>query len=151
MKNVFDKEVSNELIERINKLNEQSQPKWGKMSADQMLAHCNVAYEFVFDNKHHPKPKGLKKLILKTFVKKFVTGEKPYKENIRTAPEFLISDKKNFDTEKTRLTTHVAKVQELGEDFFDNKESHSFGKLTKTEWSNMFYKHLDHHLRQFEV
>lgn len=150
MKNVFDKEVSNELIERINKLNEQSQPKWGKMSADQMLAHCNVAYEFVFDKKH-PKPKGLKKLILKTFVKKFVVGEKSYKENIRTAPEFLISDKKNFDTEKTRLTTYIAKVQELGEDFFDNKESHSFGKLTKTEWSNMFYKHLDHHLRQFEV
>ena len=34
---------------------------------------------------------------------------------------------------------------------FDNRESHSFGKLSKTEWSNMFYKHLDHHLTQFGV
>jgi len=25
------------------------------------------------------------------------------------------------------------------------------GKLTAVEWSNMLYKHLDHHLRQFGV
>jgi hypothetical protein len=29
------------------------------------------------------------------------------------------------------------------------KEPLSFGALTKTEWSNMLYKHLDHHLTQF--
>jgi len=27
--------------------------------------------------------------------------------------------------------------------------SHSFGPLSKTEWNNMFYKHLNHHLTQF--
>ena len=34
---------------------------------------------------------------------------------------------------------------------FEGKESNSFGPLTKGEWNNMFYKHLDHHLSQFGV
>ena len=150
MKNIFEKNISNEVIERINRLTPESKPQWGKMSADQMLAHCNVTYEFVFDNKHK-KPSGFKKLMLKTFVKNAVVSEKPYKKNGRTAPEFLIKDEKNYETEKNRLIAYITKTQELGDNYFENKESHSFGKLTKTEWSNMFYKHLDHHLNQFGV
>ena len=150
MKNIFEKNISNEVIERINRLTPESKPQWGKMSADQMLAHCNVTYEFVFDNKHK-KPSGFKKLMLKTFVKNAVVSEKPYKKNGPTAPEFLIKNEKNFETEKNRLIVYITKTQELGDNYFDNKESHSFGKLTKTEWSNMFYKHLDHHLNQFGV
>ena len=41
--------------------------------------------------------------------------------------------------------------QELGVSYFENKESHSFGRLTIKEWNNMFYKHLEHHLTQFGV
>tara|TARA_R110002049_G_scaffold186578_1_gene354831 strand:+ start:835 stop:1287 length:453 start_codon:yes stop_codon:yes gene_type:complete len=150
MKNIFDKNVSEEIINRINSLNSNSERKWGKMTVDQMLAHCNVTYELVYDNKH-PKPKGFKKWMLKTFVKNIVVNEKPYKKNSRTAPEFLIASEKDFKIEKDRLNAYITKTQELGSDNFDNKESHSFGNLTKTEWNNMFYKHLDHHLNQFGV
>lgn len=150
MKNIFEKHISDEVIERINQLTLESKPKWGEMSVDQMLAHCCVTYEFIFENSH-PKPNGFKKWMLKTFVKNAVVSEKPYKKNDRTAPEFIIKDKKNFESEKNRLIAYITKVQGLGEAFFDNKESHSFGKLTKTEWNNMFYKHLDHHLTQFGV
>ena len=41
--------------------------------------------------------------MLKTFVKNAVVSEKPYKKNGRTAPEFLIKEEKNFETEKNRL------------------------------------------------
>ncbi len=150
MKNIFDKTVSEEVIERINKLTPSTAPNWGKMSVDQMLAHCNVTYELVYDN-IHPKPKGFTKWMLKTFVKNTVVNEKPYKKNSRTAAVFLIQDKKDFATEKKRLEDYIVKTQELGATHFDNKESHSFGNLTKTEWNNMFYKHLDHHLTQFGV
>ena len=150
MKNIFDKIVSEEVIERINFLNINSKPKWGKMTVDQMLAHCNVTYEFEYENKHS-KPKGFKKWMLKTFVKNIVVSEKPYKRNGRTAPEFLITNEKDFLKEKERLSSYIVKTQELGSSYFDNKENHSFGKLTKTEWNNLFYKHLDHHLTQFGV
>jgi len=89
--------------------------------------------------------------MLKLFVKKIVVGEKPYPKNGRTAPEFLITSEKEFEKEKNRIIKYLKKTQELGEVHFDNKASHSFGKLTKTEWNNMFYKHLDHHLTQFGV
>ena len=148
--NLFKKEVSAEIIQRINKLTPQTQQKWGKMSVSQMLAHCNVTYEMVYEDKH-PKPNAFVKLILKLMVKNKVVNETPYGQNGRTAPQFIINDDKNFEVEKNRLIQYIQKTQELGENAFDNKESHSFGALTKTEWNNMFYKHLDHHLSQFGV
>ena len=150
MKNIFDQSDTIELINRINKLTRASKPNWGKMAVAQMLAHCNVTYELVYETKHK-NPKGLKKWLLKTFVKNIVVSEKPYKKNSRTAPEFLITSDKDFDIEKNRLIAYIQKTQELGETYFDNKESHSFGRLTKSEWNNMFYKHLNHHLTQFGV
>jgi hypothetical protein len=148
--NIFDKTVSENLIQRINLLNTNTQPKWGKMNVPQMLAHCNVTYEMAYENKH-PKPNILMKAILKLFVKKVVTSETPYKHNSRTAPAFLIKDSRDFEKEKSRLINYINKTQQLGEAAFSNKESHSFGTLNKTEWNNMFYKHLNHHLTQFGV
>ena len=84
-------------------------------------------------------------------MKNIVVSEKPYTKNGRTAPVFLIKGEKNFETEKNRLIDYIKKTQELGETHFDNKASHSFGNLSKSEWNNMFYKHLDHHLNQFGV
>jgi hypothetical protein len=150
MKNIFNQAVSTEIVTRINQLKADSQPKWGKMAVGQMMAHCNVTYEFVYDG-IHKKPNAFKKFILKAFVKNIVVSEKPYKHNSQTAPEFIIKDTKNFESEKNRLINYINKTQQLGETHFDGLESHSFGPLNKTEWNNMFYKHLDHHLNQFGV
>lgn len=121
------------------------------MSVAQMLAHCCVSYELVYEEGKHPKPNAVMKFIIKLMAKGTVVGETPYKKSLRTAPAFIITDEKNFEAEKTRLIQFIFKTQELGENYFDGKESHSFGVLTKAEWNNMFYKHLDHHLRQFGV
>lgn len=150
MKNVFDQHDTAEFISRIEQLTPSSKPNWGKMNVGKMLAHCNVAYEMVYED-IHPKPNALKKLILKLFVKKIVVGEKLYKKNGQTAPEFIIKDSRKFELEKKRLIDYINKTQQLGENHFDGKESHSFGVLTKQEWSNMLSKHLDHHLSQFGV
>lgn len=150
MKSIYNQNDTQELISRINSLNNSSQPLWGKMNISQMLAHCNVTYEMAFEDKH-PKPKGFMKFILKYFVRNMVVNEKPYKKSSQTAPAFIITDERVFETEKNRLIQYIIKTQELGESYFDGKESISFGILNKTEWNNMFYKHLDHHLSQFGV
>jgi hypothetical protein len=147
---IFCKAVSREVINRIEKLSSQTQPVWGKMNVAQMLAHCCVSYEYIYENKYKP-PGFLMKLILKNMVKKIVVNESPYKRNNRTAPDFLITDERDFEIEKERLIAYILKTQELGKSYFKGKESHSFGKLSCTEWNNMFYKHLDHHLTQFGV
>jgi hypothetical protein len=150
MKNIFDLNETNAIIERINKLDAYAKPQWGKMSVDQMLAHCNVTYEMIYDTKY-PKPNAFKRWMLKSIVKPYVVSDKPYRKNSRTAPEFVIADSKNFVEERARLIDYLKKTQNFGEAYFDNKPSHSFGELTTKEWNNLFYKHLDHHLRQFGV
>ncbi len=146
--NIFTRDVSDNLIQRINQLKPTAPPNWGKMNVAQMLAHCNVTYEMTYED-NHPKPNFLMKFILKTFVKNIVTSEKPYKRNSKTAPAFLIKESKDFEVEKKRLINYINHTEQLGEAHFENKKSHSFGSLNKNEWNNMFYKHLDHHLTQF--
>lgn len=150
MQNIFQRSDCDQFIDRINKLNSDSQGIWGKMTVDQMLAHCNVSYEMVYED-IHPKPNGFMKFILKLLVKKKVVNEVAYPRNNQTAPQFIIKGNRNFQVEKDRLINYIYKTQELGEKEFEAKESHSFGALSSKEWNNMFAKHLDHHLSQFGV
>jgi len=130
--NLFDIHESQKTIERINNLTPETQKLWGKMNVAQMMAHCCVAYELVYTNKV-PKPKGLKKFLIKLLAKNAVVGPSPYKRNGRTSPIFIISDQREFDSEKQRLINFLQKTQELGATHFEGKESHSFGPLTAKE------------------
>lgn len=150
MENIFDPQVLNSYKARLEKLRPDSAAHWGKMNAAQMLAHCNVTYELVYEDKH-PKPNGLVKLILKWFVKPTVTSEQMYKKNSQTAPAFRISDERIFEKEKERLIQYLDRTAAIGKEAFEGKESHSFGKLTADEWNNMFIKHLEHHFQQFGI
>jgi len=150
MKNIFNIEVAQTIVKRIENLSTTSSPIWGSMSVSQMLAHCSVAYEMVYTNQYS-RPNRLSRWILKTFVKKMVLSEKPYPKNGKTAPQFKIKDEKNFELEKDRLIAFINKTQQFGEAEFEGKRSSSFGSLTASEWSCLFYKHLDHHLTQFGV
>lgn len=147
--NIFDRQVSDDIITRIESLTPESMPHWGKMDVAKMLAHCNVAYETFYEPEKHPKPNFLMGFILRTFVKSKVANDKPLSKNGPTAPHFVIKSEKDFEAEKKRLIDYINKTQQLGEAHFDGRESHSFGPMTKTEYSNMMWKHLDHHLRQF--
>ncbi|HQZ96645.1 MAG TPA: DUF1569 domain-containing protein [Pyrinomonadaceae bacterium] len=149
--NIFAKEVSDGIIERLNKLTPESQRQWGKMDVAKMLAHCSVAYECIYEPDKHPKPGFPMSLVLKYIVAPVVVGDKPAKKNSPTGPQFIIRSDKDFETERARLVAYIVKTQQLGENEFNGKESHSFGVLNKTQWSNMLYKHLDHHLQQFRV
>jgi len=149
MVQIFEEQGKNELIARINQLETNKKAKWGTMNVSQMLAHCNVAFEMVYES-IHPKPGAIKQFILKLFVKPIVVGDKPYQKNGRTAPEFIISSEKEFEKEKKRLIDYINKTYDLGASSFEGKDSHSFGKLSENEWNTMLVKHLDHHLKQFE-
>jgi Protein of unknown function (DUF1569) len=148
--NIFTAPVSDKVITRINDLSNTTQAQWGKMNATQMLAHCNVTFEFAYEEKHK-KPNFFMGFILKNLVKGGLVNEKPYKKSASTAPEFIIKDDRNFDVEKKRLIQYINKTVQLGQNHFEGRESMIFGEMTSTEWNNLFYKHIDHHLTQFGV
>jgi len=148
--NTFDPATTAQLLSRLHALSPTTKPLWGKMSADQMLAHLNVAYDFAY-GKRTSRISFFEKLMLKLFVKKIVTGEKPYAKNSRTAPEFIISNERDFENEKNKLINNIKETEAKGAAYFDGRKNASFGVLTVREWSNLFYKHLNHHFTQFGI
>lgn len=151
MENIFDAKDAQNYIDRINKLTPETPQQWGTMSVDQMLAHCNVAYETIYEPEKHKKPGAIAHFLLKTFVKPKTVNEVPYKQNLPTGPMFKIKGNKDFEEEKRRLIGFIQKTQQLGREAFEGKESHSFGKMSAQEYNNMLAKHLNHHLAQFGV
>jgi hypothetical protein len=151
MQNIFHKTDTDEIIARINRLSPDSKPLWGKMNVAQMLAHCNVMYAYTYEPGQFKKPNFFLRIILKTVVRKYVTSPEPYKQNGRTAPDFIITDERQFEAEKEKLVRNIEKTRALGEAHFEGLENFSFGKMTAKEWNTVFAKHLDHHLRQFGV
>ena len=57
----------------------------------------------------------------------------------------------NNDRKKNRLIEYINRTVQLGQNHFEGRESMIFGEMTSTEWNNLFYKHIDHHLTQFGV
>ncbi|MEO5775457.1 MAG: DUF1569 domain-containing protein [Flavobacterium sp.] len=151
MVDIFNEEGANEFIDRINKLKENMLPFWGKMNSAQMLSHCNMVYVYVFEIDKLRRPNFLKLLWLKLFWKKYMVSEKPYEKNSPTAPEFIIVGYTDFEKEKLELISYIQMTQRLGENYFEGLKNYAFGKLSAKEWSNLFSKHLDHHLKQFGV
>ncbi len=150
MISAFNRDDVDSLKARIHQLTTATRPLWGKMNSSRMLAHCNVTYELVYDPPAK-RPNAVLRFLLKVFVKPAVVNEKPYKRSLRTAPYFVISDEREFDKEQARLLAYMDRTLALGAASFEGRESYSFGALTAQEWSNMFTKHLEHHLAQFGV
>ena len=51
--------------------------------------------------------------------------------------------------EKSELLDTFSTIVELREKGFKAEKHPFFGKMTKEEWARITFKHLDHHLRQF--
>lgn len=148
VQNIFDKDVQHSLVERLNKLNFNTRNQWGKMNAAQMLTHINVMWDLGLTDKYK-RPSAFVRFMLRNLVKDKLINEKPYKKNSRTAPEMIIKHQPNFLEEKQKVLDSLNQVFENGSSFFNQREHPSFGKLSSKEWSNLFYKHIDHHLMQF--
>lgn len=147
MKSLFEETVKNEVEDRIHKLSHNITPAWGKMNASQMFYHCQFPLKVAL-KKEHPALKP--NLLAKLFFKKAMYNDKPWRKNLPTMSKFKAVDEKDFDIEKQTLLKLVNE--------FSNKrtvsEWHShptFGDFTKEQWGKMQYKHLDHHLKQFNV
>jgi len=151
MNSIFTPEGHQDIISRINTLDENTQANWGKMNVEQMLKHCQLPLN-VATEKDTMKVKAgfLKRFIFKSFIKPHMYNDKPWKPNLKTLKEFVITDAQVFATEKEKLTTLVNE--------FANKKDNTnwpthplFGDFTTEQRGKMQYKHLDHHLKQFGV
>ncbi|MEO6882553.1 MAG: DUF1569 domain-containing protein [Bacteroidia bacterium] len=149
MKNLFDKATAQEIQQRIDKLNPASQRQWGKMNVAQMLAHCSVSMETATGQLVIPRI--FIGRVLAPFVKPMMYNDKSYGKNSPTGKEFIITDKRDFEKEKSKLKSLVTQFSEGGAAKCTTQPHSFFGKATSEEWSKGMYKHLDHHLQQFNA
>ena len=147
---LFDRADLDQLIARIDRLDADTQPGWGKMNAAQMLAHNSVAFDISY-GRRSGGGNFITRLMMKWLVRPTVIGDKPYQKNGPTGPAFVVRDDRDFGKEKAELIANLEQVHADGAAYFEGREQEAFGVLTAREWNRMFVKHLDHHLRQFGV
>jgi hypothetical protein len=148
MKTIFDKATRDELIGRINTLNESSTPQWGKMNVYQMLKHCILADEMYLGHKMYERA-FIGRIFGKLALKNLLKDENPMGRNAPTSAAFKIKESSgDVQAEKEKW---IALISAYG-DFLNPGFVHwFFGKMTEEQIGHLVFKHADHHLRQFGV
>jgi hypothetical protein len=144
MKSIFDKTTRDELITRINSLNENSTPMWGKMNVYQMLMHCTLWEEMLLGKTKY-RQSFLGRLFGKIALKDMLK-DAPMKPNLPTVPSFKIKSSGNVNAAKAEWINLINQHDLTENQGFVHP---FFGKLTPAQAGPMAYKHIDHHLRQF--
>jgi Protein of unknown function (DUF1569) len=149
MKSFFDRAARDELLSRLESLRPDMSPRWGKMNAAQMLAHCGAPYRAATgDIVLKPMPWLMR--VIGRMIKKTVLSEKPYKKNAPTAPEFRFPSNVDFSAEKQRFLESFRKLA-VGPQMVKSLNHPFFGPMTTDEWGIHMYKHTDHHFTQFGI
>ncbi|RDK89255.1 DUF1569 domain-containing protein [Marinirhabdus gelatinilytica] len=147
MKSLFENNAFEEIKSRLNALTQDNEKQWGKMSHAQMLHHCQLPLNVLMEKRdYNLKPNWFAKV----FFKKAMYSDKPWKKNLPTMPQFKEKEPRDFNGEKEKLQSLLNEFDKKRNQ--DSWPDHpSFGKFTKEQWGKMQYKHLDHHLRQFNA
>lgn len=149
MKTLFQQEVFDEVISRIDKLQPASMRQWGKMDVAQMMAHCSLVMDLALGRLKPPRI--FIGRVLGPFFKPMCTNDKPFGKNAPTDRRFVISDQRDFLPEQEQLKQKVGQFHDGGEAQCTRHPHPFVGALTPYAWSRVMYKHLDHHLRQFDA
>lgn len=151
MKNLFDATVANQVKTRLGELEPQSERRWGKMTAAQMLAHCSIGMQWAV-GEVAPEKGALPVRLIGRLVKPMVfRNEDPMRRNSPTARSLVVADERDFAEERDRLSRLIDKFAAGGPAGCTRNPHTFFGKMTPDQWAILTYKHLDHHLRQFGV
>jgi len=149
--NILDQSTASQFIERLCQLEFDSRPLWGKMNAAEMLAHCRQGMELPL-GKFELRPNFFFKLLFGKWVKSVVVGDKPFKINSPTAPEFKIHDKGlDFESEKSAFLSTLSEFTNYSDSILEKRKHGLFGTMTAYEWRKGQWNHLDHHWRQFGI
>ncbi len=144
MKTIFDQTTRDEIIKRIGLLSENSTAQWGKMNVSQMLKHCTQWDEMALGKKRY-KQSFIGKLFGKMALKGMMK-DVPMKKNMPTVPSFKIKENGNVAEEKKKW---IGLLGEYAGYSNENLIHPFFGAMTKEQTGYLVYKHIDHHLRQF--
>ena len=146
--------ITKEYIPLLKNLPADATGKWGKMNGQQMVEHVamffyvsseKVKFDLVTPVEHLPK------------LKEFLLSDKQFRENTK-APLNIIGEEalplRNASMEDAveELSRAIESYVAYFKNNPDKKTIHAvFGDLNFEEWVLLHYKHVTHHLRQFDL
>lgn len=146
--NIFNKDDYSKILDRITVLNELSQRKWGTMTINQMLQHCAIQLKLALGLNNQSGFEGPS--IMRTRIGRWlVIYVVPWSKGLPTPTKMNLINSKvsHFDFKKEQESL----LELLDRVYYDrNLYPHPFfGKLNEKDWGRLIWKHLDHHLKQF--
>ena len=147
MKSLWQDSARLEIHQRLAALTLEARPRWGRMSAGQMVAHAADAMGMAFGD----LPVASKNLPIRyPPLKQLIVYWLPFPKSAPTAPELLERVPGRWQTDVAELEASIDRFATLTPQSVW-PEHPAFGTLSSRAWGVLTYKHLDHHLRQFGV
>lgn len=147
MNNLYNATDLQGIIDRLEKLTPDAPRQWGKMDVSQMLAHCNASMETGL-GLNFPKRMFIGR-ILGPVMKRRWLNDQPMEKNSPTDPNYVMTDTKDFEQERARAIKLVKAFHQNGPEGCATHPHPFFGKFSPDDWAILYWKHFDHHLRQF--
>jgi len=142
-----------EILRRLRALRHDSDRRWGRMSAHQMVCHLSDGCRLLTG----VRTTQLTATPIPRFMMRWVALYAPVRwpAGIRTTPEL---DQDAAGTRPADFAADVAELEQLlrkvATDRRDGLDGHPhpvFGRMSASAWLRWAYLHADHHLRQFGV
>ena len=154
MKRIKKAGTVEELVSRARSLTPDARPRWGRLSARQMLCHVTDVARLVLgeiptrprDPDRRPRTKPLSRFPLKHLFLYVL----PWPHGVRGPREA-------FTTEPGALDEDVQALEMLLVRFRDCEPKESwpphplFGRMSTHDWDRLLYRHTNHHFRQFGI
>ena len=154
MKTLSRRRDRDQIIERLRHLKPNMLPRWGQMTAPQMVCHLTDAFRNLLRERPVRSKVGAPSFIGKTLIK-WVALYTPLRwpRGMKTRPE---ADQLIGGTPpSSRFADDVASLEGATGRFLlavqegRLREHYLFGLLSQAQWNRWAYRHMDHHLRQF--
>jgi len=151
MAHSIEGETKARILARLDKLTPETKGLWGKMNVAQMLAHLNDAFRVCLGMKEAKNKSNFIKRKIIFPIGVYVLPAFP--KRLKTSWEF---DQLRGGSKARDFYTELEFLKKMIDVFNEREESKlkphpMFGLLSKKHWTNLFVKHLDHHLKQFGV
>lgn len=147
-KTIYNAQVRQEVIDRLNRLRPDSKRTFGKLTPDAMMCHMEDAL-LVSTGAAPARPK--KTFLSNPVLRRFVIYWMPWpKGKVQTIPEMLATKPADFNRDRERLIELVRRTSERGPGA-PWAVHPAFGDISGKDYGVLIYRHFDHHLRQFGV
>ncbi|MBX7255482.1 MAG: DUF1569 domain-containing protein [Candidatus Hydrogenedentes bacterium] len=143
-----DRQFVDDLTRRLSALRPDTPPRWGRMTAPQMLAHCTHAVRYSL-GKEGVSPREWNPFLQAIARPVVLSGLLSMPRNAK-APRIFEPGEGVADA--TALSIELNEfVDRCGQPGFAPPPHPYFGDLGASGWSRLHALHMDHHARQFGV